>query len=117
MLAMTIWEKLKYEITLNGLLLPLKNKIVYQDLSFNANYSAIFRYKIILYFNPISQKGFMVTVSRKKYFIRLFYLLLDLYKIRRQFAKQQKNYRGSIEELTSHSFWEKILLQKDNTKI
>ncbi len=110
-------DRFKRKLTLNGLLLPMKQKTVFQPLSYNAYYPDIFRYKSILYFNPVSSKGYVAEISRTAFFKRLGYLIFDSYQIWRQFSKQKQKYQNNIDVITSKLFWERILLQKDNTKI
>lgn len=102
-------KKIIKKISFNGLLLPMKNKIAYQDFNYCANYDHIFRYKSILYYKPNNKEGFVVQVSRIKFFKLLFGLYIDMYKMRSNYQSNVIKYKNNIGKLTSKEFWVKVL--------
>lgn len=102
-------KKIIKKITFNGLLLPMKNKLAYQEFNFGANADHIYRHKNILYYKPNNKKGFIVKVSRIKFFKLLFGLYLDMYKIRSNYQTNVTKYKNNIGKLTSKDFWTKVL--------
>ncbi|OCG07687.1 hypothetical protein A9G13_05590 [Gilliamella sp. wkB178] len=101
--------KIIKKLSLNGLLFPMKNKIAYQEFSFCANYDHIFGFKKILYYKPNNKTGFIVKVSRVKFFKLIFCLYVDLFKMRLNYKTNIKKYKNNFGKLTSRDFWTKVL--------
>ena len=100
------WVK---KFTFNGLLLPLKKGIAYQDFNYSANYDHIYRYKNIFYYKSNNKTGYIVKVSRYKFFKLLFCLYIDTLTLRWNYKANVEKYRKNFDKLTSREFWEKIL--------
>lgn len=102
-------KKIIKKISFNGLLFPMRNKIAYQEFGFCANYDHIFRFKNILYYKPNSKTGFIVKVSRIKFFKLLFCLYIDIFKMKWNYKSNLAKYKNNFGKLTSRDFWVKIL--------
>lgn len=100
------WVK---KFTFNGLLLPLKKGIAYQNFNYSANYDHIYRYKNIFYYKSNNKTGYIVKVSRYKFFKLLFCLYIDTLTLRWNYKANVEKYRKNFDKLTSREFWEKIL--------
>lgn len=99
-------------LSLNGMLLPLKDQLVYQEKRAFASFRAIFGFKNILYYNSSSQTGYIAQVSRGEFFKNLVLLLKDIVSIAVSFKSNKKKYKSLASELTTNDFWEKILKSK-----
>ncbi|WP_085247736.1 glycosyltransferase [Gilliamella mensalis] len=102
-------RKIVKKLTFNGLLLPMKSKIAYQDFNYCANYDHIFRFKNILYYKPNNNTGYIARVSRVKFFKLLFCLYIDVFKMKRNYKANLTKYENNFGKLTSRDFWIKIL--------
>jgi len=101
--------KLLKKLSFNGLLLPMRNKIAYQEFSFCANYDHIFRFKRILYYKPNDKKGYIVKVSRIKFFKLLFCLYIDIFRMKLNYKANLRKYKNHFDKLSSRDFWVKVL--------
>ena len=99
-------------LSLNGMLLPLKNQLVYQEKRAFASFRAIFGFKNILYYNSSSQTGYIAQASRGEFFKNLVLLLKDIISIAVSFKSNMKKYKSLASELTTNDFWEKVLKNK-----
>jgi galactofuranosylgalactofuranosylrhamnosyl-N-acetylglucosaminyl-diphospho-decaprenol beta-1,5/1,6-galactofuranosyltransferase len=102
-------RKILKKLTLNGILLPMKNKVAYQNFGCCANYNHIFRFKNILYYKSNTNTGFVVKVSRIKFFKLLFCLYIDIFKMKWSYNANLTKYKNNFDKLTSRDFWVKIL--------
>lgn len=97
------------KFTFNGLLLPLKKGTAYQVFDYRANYDHIYRYKNILYYKSNNKTGYIVKVSRYKFFKLLICLYIDIIKLKWSYKANLDKYKNNFEKLTSRDFWISIL--------
>ena len=97
------------KISFNGLLFPMRNKIAYQKFNYCANYDHIFRIKNILYYKPNNKTGYVVKVSRLRFFKLLFSLYIDIFRMKLNYKANVKKYKNNFDKLTSRDFWVKVL--------
>ncbi len=103
-------------LTLNGFLLPefmLKNKMVYQEKTFSANLSRIFRYKKVLYYNVLDKTGYILTHDKKKILELLVNFGRSLFKLVIKYPRLKQEYNKKLAYLTSREFWKNVFRKYD----
>lgn len=98
-------------LTLNGFLLPsflLKDRVVYQDHGFKGWFRAIFRYKEVIYYNSLSNTGFIAKHNKYLFFKGFFFFIKEIINFVLNFKKIERNYKESVSYLTSEAFWREI---------
>ncbi|WP_280570397.1 glycosyltransferase [Chromohalobacter sp. 296-RDG] len=98
-------------LTLNGFLLPsflIKGDVVYQEKGFRANFREIFRHRSVLYCHGPSSVGYVARHDKKKFFSELLIFSSVLWKLFRKRGELRKEYRESLEEMTSENFWKNV---------
>lgn len=76
----------------------------------------VFRARKVLYYNLISQEGFVATISRKDFFKIFIKTILLAFQIFFRFPELKKLYRETLPELTNLAFWENYLEINTATK-
>lgn len=105
-------NKWKYQITVNGWLLPPHRDKVYA-YPMGIHPYALFRKKDVILFDPDSQTGIAVHKSWRELMgvvcaIGRTYLLIAT-----QYKKAQRKYRQEIQTMQTADFWKKYLEQED----
>ncbi|EGB0326516.1 TPA: glycosyltransferase family 2 protein [Salmonella enterica subsp. enterica serovar Welikade] len=101
-------------ISINGILLPLKNKIIYQSKGSRASLRQIFRYKKIFFHNKKNNTGYIAEVSRTEFFSGMILLISDCISVILFTSPQRKKYSKLVTLLTSVEFWKRKLFQTPN---
>lgn len=103
--------ELYHILSLNGWLLPAKNKLVVFPIGIFITH--LFRVKKVLYYEPDTGKGFVCRRSYKE----LFDFIKSMYDIhcimRKSYDKAAKEYRKRYKELTNLDFWKQYLDLED----
>lgn len=103
-------KKIGRMLTLNRLLTPLeKNKVIFQEFIERPIYRQVAGYKKILYYNPETDKGFVVEATRGKVIREIFGLLMDSLKLLFKYRSIRKRLLNNLDNLTSEEMWKKIL--------
>lgn len=113
----SIWRKALCIITLNGILLPSKDICVLQDDSWRARFKEVFRAKEILFFNRISQKGYITYLDRRLIVKYGFILVWDCLLLFFRLKKTKKEYLNFVNNFTTAEFWKKRLCTKNIIKL
>jgi hypothetical protein len=102
-------------ITLNGFLLPdflLKDAVAFQHKSFRATFSAIFRYKKVLYeYEPLGV-GYIAYHDKNAFFKELKAFLKEITIFAVKYDSIKKSYLADLSDITSESFWRKVYSKK-----
>lgn len=101
-------------ITLNGVILPLKKRIIFQEKSYRASLRQIFRYKSICYYDKSTKSGYIAIVSRIKLIKGFLWLFSDCIKIVISRNSQHKKFTESLDNLASYQFWYNLFKIKSN---
>lgn len=110
------WGRL---LTLNGMLLPesrLINRVAYQDKGLRGTLRDIFRFKQVLYYYAPLGVGYVVSYDRKKFFSELSAYVSLWYKFFKNYNKISKDYRDSLNDMTSEAFWRGVYETKSESK-
>ena len=92
-------------LTINGIVLPLKNDLIYQDKTSRASLRQIFRHKKIFYYNRYSCSGYVATASRFSVLIGFINLSMDCFKLLTLGNKKYEDINKIVNELTTENFW------------
>ncbi|GAB2025146.1 hypothetical protein OfM1_12170 [Lactovum odontotermitis] len=100
---------------LKMLFFPLvHDKINIQRMSILPIFQQMAGYKRVLTYNPNTNKGFIVEISKKKLFKGIFSIWRDCWKIRRNYGKVRKRLLDDLDYLTSEEMWNDILFPGEN---
>ncbi|GAB2027631.1 glycosyltransferase [Lactovum odontotermitis] len=90
--------------------MPLRtDKVVIQRAEILPIFQQMTGYKKVLTYNPETNKGFIVEISKKKLFSGIFSIWRDCWRIRRNYGEVRKRLLDNLDYLTSEEMWNEIL--------
>lgn len=101
-------SSIKSALTLNGYLLPTKDKYRVLPVS-KQKIGAYYRAKSIIHYNQYTQQGFITKQKRYKLFSTGFKLIALFLKMLFTNGKAKRSYKKKQKQLTSYTNWQRLL--------
>lgn len=102
-------------LTLQGFLLPrwlLRDRVTLQPKSFHGRASGVFRYRRVLYEDPVTGDGFLAEFDRPRFFAELRRFLAAWSRLFARLPALRAAYAQGAEAMSTEAFWRGVYAQR-----